>query len=189
LENFPGQSHARRLMPVIRSSETASSADILRVPRNQRKTVVWWFPSCLASVLMSLSLMSITFDNYVSILEIVESCQFGYSREMMKWYERANQIMKEKGVSPSDLAQKIDESLSNVSRYLSGIRGQDSIQVATRFAVALEVSPLYLLYGQGDSPDDGQSPWWCKIRNRSRGGRLIDQGRHRHSLEGGFHEL
>lgn len=65
---------------------------------------------------------------------------------IMKWYERAKQIMDENGITPADMQRRMGESQSNVSRWLNGTRGPDSITAATKFARALGLSLSDLVF-------------------------------------------
>lgn len=80
--------------------------------------------------------------------EIANNFQFGYQRKMMKWNDRVKIIMKAKGITPADLVKLIGEQAPNITRYLNGTRGQDSISVALKFAKALGEDPVYLLFGE-----------------------------------------
>lgn len=79
-------------------------------------------------------------------LDMVRIFQNGYGANV-KWYERAHQIMNARGVKQVDLQHRLGLTQSNVSRYLAGDRGADSIEVASRFAEALGVSPCELIFG------------------------------------------
>lgn len=84
-------------------------------------------------------------------MEIICHCDF------MKWYERAKQLMALHGLSQADLARRIEESESNISRYLSGTRNVDSISAASKIAEALGVSLDHLILGKADYHDPSVS--------------------------------
>lgn len=68
--------------------------------------------------------------------------------DFVKWYERARQIMKKKGISPKCIQEKLGEPQSNISRYLSGERSSDSIETALKFSKALEIPFMELVFGE-----------------------------------------
>ena len=97
---------------------------------------------------------------------MVKKFHIGYEISM-KWFERARKIMHEKGLKNVDVERSLGESQANVSRYLAGGRGQDSIDVATRFALALGVRPEFLIFGAEPSQEPSLSPT-LSIQNVSR---------------------
>lgn len=85
-------------------------------------------------------------DKY-DTLDMVKIFRFGYSIRM-EWYERAKKIMEEKKIKQVDLERILGDPQSTISRYLNGGRGSDRISVACRFAAALEVPSIELIFGQ-----------------------------------------
>jgi transcriptional regulator with XRE-family HTH domain len=65
----------------------------------------------------------------------------------MKWNERAWNIIEERKIAPAMLSELTGISEGSLSRYKTGIRGQDSISIAAVIAKALNVAPEYLIFG------------------------------------------
>lgn len=84
----------------------------------------------------------------ITTTEIANSFQFGYLAAMeTKWFERAKALAEKLGISHGELAKRMGESPANITRYLNGSRGGDSIAVASKFASALSITPQELIWG------------------------------------------
>lgn len=62
----------------------------------------------------------------------------------MKWNDKVLRLMKEKGLSQKELAQKSGIAESSVSRYLKADK-RPRLDIVVNFAKILEVKPEYLL--------------------------------------------
>ncbi len=87
-----------------------------------------------------------------STMDMAKKFHFGYSGMTMRWYERAKQVMLKRGIKNVDLEKRLGDSQANISRFLTGVRGQDSIITATRFAKALGIHPCELIFGEEGIP-------------------------------------
>lgn len=73
---------------------------------------------------------------------------------------RLKETMNEKGFSQKTLAQRAETTEATVSRYLSGARRPDSLEILAKSAKALGVSADYLLgitnnpFEKGSLPDE-----------------------------------
>lgn len=75
---------------------------------------------------------------------------------VMRWYERAKKIMDERGILAAEIQRRMEESQSNVSRWLNGSRGADSIAAAAKFSAALNIPFMELVFGQSEPTSSPQ---------------------------------
>lgn len=69
----------------------------------------------------------------------------------MGWQERAKEIMKAKDITQEVLAEKLGIADATISRYLSGKRCSNRLDIIKRIAEAIGESPMILL---ADNPLD-----------------------------------
>lgn len=86
-----------------------------------------------------------------SKMDMAGECQFGYKCHV-NWYDRAKKIMAERGLRNRDMEARTGFQQTDVSRYLNGNRGAERIDVAVRFAKALNVTPCELIFGVKPDP-------------------------------------
>lgn len=63
----------------------------------------------------------------------------------MDWQTKAKRVMDAKGITQEELAESLKTSVAAVSRYLSGKRGKNNLELIMQIANALEVPWLVLL--------------------------------------------
>lgn len=72
--------------------------------------------------------------------------------------ERLRAVREARGLSQTELAQKADISLSNISKIEHQRRTDLKMVTAEKLATALECSAEWLLLGSGELPDGVRDP-------------------------------